>query len=71
MQAAAVGLAYDIIGIPIDPKGKYKHEVEHERRGSAMCVAKIFEGKMAQADIVLDTAQVSGRVVALRRPSES
>lgn len=24
-----------------------------------MCVAKIFEGKMAQADIVLDTAQVS------------
>ncbi|ORY88085.1 hypothetical protein BCR35DRAFT_277127 [Leucosporidium creatinivorum] len=57
MEAAAVGLQYDIIGIPINPKGKYKNEAEHERRGSAMCVAKIFEGRMAQADIVLDTAQ--------------
>lgn len=67
MEAAAVGLQYTIIGIPINPKGKYKHEVEHERRGSAMCVAKIFEGKMAQADIVLDTAQVSRESFSFER----
>ncbi|GAA5968853.1 hypothetical protein JCM11641_000757 [Rhodosporidiobolus odoratus] len=56
MQAAAVAITYDIIAHPFPAPGEHKHDV-HEIRGSAVGVHKIFEGKMAQTDLVVDTAE--------------
>lgn len=50
MHAAAVGLVYDITGRPKAPAGR--HDVE-ERRASSICVMKIYEGKIAQTDMVV------------------
>ncbi|GAA6062200.1 hypothetical protein JCM10212_006481 [Sporobolomyces blumeae] len=57
MQAAAVGLTYDIIATPHHhhEKGEHRRDVE-EKRSQVMAVVKIFEGRLAQTDIVLDTA---------------
>lgn len=53
LEQAAVGLSYDVIATPLTD-GKHKHEIE-EKRTSAMCVAKIYQSKLAQMDIVIDT----------------
>ncbi|GJN88980.1 hypothetical protein Rhopal_001951-T1 [Rhodotorula paludigena] len=55
MHAAAVGLVYDITGRPKAPSGH--HDVE-ERRASSICVMKIYEGKIAQTDMVVDTKEL-------------
>ncbi|KAL8283822.1 hypothetical protein RQP46_005254 [Phenoliferia psychrophenolica] len=52
MDQAAVALIYDIVVIPIDSD---KHDDE-ERRVNCVHVAKIFDGKLAQSDVVADTA---------------
>ncbi|GAA6001075.1 uncharacterized protein JCM10292_006362 [Rhodotorula paludigena] len=54
MHAAAVGLVYDITGRPKAAVGH--HDVE-ERRASSICVMKIYEGKIAQTDMVVDTKE--------------
>ncbi|GAA5885831.1 hypothetical protein JCM6882_007577 [Rhodosporidiobolus microsporus] len=56
MHAAAVGLQYDIVATPFPAPGQSKHDV-HELRGSAMGVHKIYEGRLAQTDLVVDTAE--------------
>ena len=53
MEQAAVGLSYDIIATP-HHHGRGKHEIE-EKRTSAMCIAKIFQSRIAQMDVVIDT----------------
>ncbi|GAA5849783.1 hypothetical protein JCM8547_000562 [Rhodosporidiobolus lusitaniae] len=56
MEAAAVALTYDIICRPHPSPGESKHDV-HELRGSAVGVHKIYEGRLAQTDLVVDTAE--------------
>ncbi|BGP15738.1 hypothetical protein JCM10213_007967 [Rhodosporidiobolus nylandii] len=56
MHAAAVAITYDIIALPFPSPGQGKHEV-HEKRGSAVGVHKIYEGRLAQTDLVVDTAE--------------
>ncbi|KAI5478028.1 hypothetical protein MNV49_005491 [Pseudohyphozyma bogoriensis] len=51
MRAAAVGVTYDILGTPINAP---KHDAE-EKRMPAMAVVKVYDGKIAQTDLVLDT----------------
>ncbi|KAK4696715.1 hypothetical protein P7C70_g8327, partial [Phenoliferia sp. Uapishka_3] len=51
LERAAVALVYDIIAVPITA---HKHEAE-ERRVNCIGVVKIFDGKLAQSDIVVDT----------------
>jgi hypothetical protein len=52
MDAAAVALVYDILVTPHPAPGQSKHEV-HELKGSAIAIHKIFEGKLAQSDLVV------------------
>ncbi|KAM0748061.1 hypothetical protein T439DRAFT_328047 [Meredithblackwellia eburnea MCA 4105] len=52
MERSAVALTYDIVAVPISA---HKHDAE-ERRVSCVGVVKIFDGKLAQSDIVVDTA---------------
>jgi hypothetical protein len=52
MEAAAVALVYDLVATPFPPPGQSKHDV-HELRGSAINICKIFEGKIAQNDLVV------------------
>ncbi|GAA5956495.1 hypothetical protein JCM3765_003463 [Sporobolomyces pararoseus] len=56
LQVAAVGLTYDIIAVPHHHhhKGEHRRDVE-ERRSQVMAIVKIYEGRLAQTDIVLDT----------------
>ncbi|GAA5836367.1 hypothetical protein JCM3766R1_003500 [Sporobolomyces carnicolor] len=56
MDVAAVGLTYDIIAVPHHHhhKGEHRRDVE-ERRTQVMAIIKIYEGRLAQTDIVLDT----------------
>lgn len=68
----AVGVAYDIIALPIKSthasgsttKSKEKKEKDgngahHEEvRGSAMEIVKIYQGRIAQGDLVLDTKEL-------------
>ncbi|GAA5837880.1 hypothetical protein JCM5353_006452 [Sporobolomyces roseus] len=56
MQAAAVGLTYDVIATPLHHhhKGEHRRDIE-EKRSQVMAIVKIFEGRLAQTDIVLDT----------------
>lgn len=51
---AAVGLTYDIIAVPHHHhhKGEHRRDVE-ERRTQVMAIIKIYEGRLAQTDIVL------------------
>ncbi|GAA5882688.1 hypothetical protein JCM16303_006544 [Sporobolomyces ruberrimus] len=56
LQVAAVGLTYEIIAVPHHHHSKGEHRADvHERRAQVMAIVKIFEGKLAQTDIVLDT----------------
>ncbi|GAA6019958.1 hypothetical protein JCM11491_006720 [Sporobolomyces phaffii] len=56
LQVAAVGLVYDIVAVPHHnhQHGEHRRDVE-ERRSQVMAIVKIFEGRLAQTDIVLDT----------------
>ncbi|GAA5830871.1 hypothetical protein JCM11251_001104 [Rhodosporidiobolus azoricus] len=56
IHAAAVGIQYDIIAQPFPSAGQSKHDV-HELRGAAMGVHKIYEGRLAQTDLVVDTSE--------------
>ncbi|GAA6024244.1 hypothetical protein JCM10207_006970 [Rhodosporidiobolus poonsookiae] len=56
MHAAAVAITYDIIAVPHPAPGQSKHDV-HEKRGSAVGVHKIYEGRLAQTDLVVDTVE--------------
>ena len=63
----AVGVTYDIIATPIklihpsvdstkqEKKGKDSNAHSEEVRGSAMEIVKIYQGRIAQGDLVLDT----------------
>lgn len=54
LQVAAVGLTYEIIAVPHHHHSKGEHRADvHERRAQVMAIVKIFEGKLAQTDIVL------------------
>lgn len=62
MRQAAVALSYDIFVIPKPTSGRAhhkSHEIE-EHKTSAAVVAKIFEGKLAQEDVVIDTQPFHG-----------
>lgn len=54
LKVAAVGLTYDIIAVPHHHhhKGEHRRDVE-ERRSQVMAIIKIYEGRLAQTDIVL------------------
>lgn len=54
MHAAAIGLLYDITARPhYDPAiHSSKHEIE-EKKCASMCVMKIYEGRIAQSDLVV------------------
>ncbi|GAA5904562.1 uncharacterized protein JCM6883_003828 [Sporobolomyces salmoneus] len=56
LQVAAVGLTYDIIAVPRHQhqKGEHRRDVE-ERRSQVMAIVKIYEGRLAQTDLCLDT----------------
>ncbi|GAA6027737.1 hypothetical protein JCM8097_008008 [Rhodosporidiobolus ruineniae] len=58
MHAAAVAIVYEILAKPHPAPGESKHDV-HELRGSAIGVHKIYEGRLAQTDLVVDTAEFS------------
>lgn len=61
----AVGITYDIIATPLHSsvdsmkkekkKGKDSNSHSEEVRGSAMEIVKIYQGRIAQGDLVLDT----------------
>lgn len=51
MEQAAVALTFDIIAMP---HHAHSHEAE-ERRTTMMAVLKVYQGKLAQWDAVLDT----------------
>ncbi|KAM0787381.1 hypothetical protein ACM66B_003466 [Microbotryomycetes sp. NB124-2] len=53
MKQAAVAVTYEIIAERFDDPHP-KHE-RIERRTQAYCISKIFEGKIAQTDICIDT----------------
>ena len=57
MQAAAVGLTFDVIATPA---GGRKHEVE-DKRTTAMSIVKIVDGRIAQSDVVVDTFPLHGK----------
>jgi len=53
MHAAAVALVYDVIAKEAHPsgaKGKHDHD---EIRASSIAVVKVYEGKIAQTDLVM------------------
>lgn len=52
MDAAAVALVYDILATPHPVPGQSKHDV-HPLRVSAIGIHKVFEGKLAQTDLVV------------------
>ncbi|GAA5924814.1 hypothetical protein JCM3775_005477 [Rhodotorula graminis] len=57
MHAAAVALVYDVVAKEAHPpgsKGKHDHEEIH---CSAIAVCKVYEGKIAQTDLVIDTKE--------------
>ncbi|GAA5941734.1 uncharacterized protein JCM15063_002656 [Sporobolomyces koalae] len=56
MQVAAIGITYDVFIVPHHhhEKGEHRRDIE-ERKSHVMAVVKIFEGRLAQSDIVLDT----------------
>ncbi|GAA5964113.1 hypothetical protein JCM21900_004511 [Sporobolomyces salmonicolor] len=56
LDAAAVGLTYDVIATPHHDhsRGEHRRDVE-EKRTQVMGIVKIFEGRLAQTDVVLDT----------------
>ncbi|GAA5895100.1 hypothetical protein JCM8208_000113 [Rhodotorula glutinis] len=57
MHAAAVALVYDVVAKEAHPsgsKGKHDHEEIH---CSSIAVIKVFEGKIAQTDLVVDTKE--------------
>lgn len=56
MQAAAIGLHYDIIVTPLHGHSSKHADEPEEKRTSVMSVTKIYKGKIAQTDIVVDTA---------------
>jgi hypothetical protein len=51
LHQAAVGVMYDIIGTPLHG---HRSEVE-DKRTSGMSIVKIYEGRIAQSDVVIDT----------------
>lgn len=62
MRRAAVALSYDMFCIPKPKAGRSHHKAHEieEHKTSAVCVAKIADGKLAQEDIVLDTLPFKG-----------
>ncbi|GAA5837966.1 hypothetical protein JCM9279_004087 [Rhodotorula babjevae] len=57
MHAAAVALVYDVVAKEAHPsgsKGKHDHDEIH---ASSIAVVKVYEGKIAQTDLVIDTKE--------------
>ena len=62
MRRAAVAVSYDMLVIPKPKAGRTHHKAHEieEHRTSAVCVAKIADGKLAQEDLVIDTQPFKG-----------
>ncbi|TNY21943.1 Serine/arginine repetitive matrix protein 2 [Rhodotorula diobovata] len=56
MHAAAVALVYDITAKEAHPASGSKHDHE-EKHCSSIAVMKVYEGKIAQTDLVVDTKE--------------
>ncbi|BGO99360.1 Serine/arginine repetitive matrix protein 2 [Rhodotorula toruloides ATCC 204091] len=58
MHAAAIGLVYDITARPHYDSTVHsnKHETE-DKKCASVCVMKIYEGRIAQSDLVVDTKE--------------
>ncbi|KDE04317.1 hypothetical protein MVLG_05271 [Microbotryum lychnidis-dioicae p1A1 Lamole] len=72
MKRAAVAIVYEIIVQVKHPITPHKHHSHiDEVRTSAMGVVKIFEGRLAQSDLVIDTAPLQKAATSENQPDLS
>ncbi|BGP39619.1 hypothetical protein JCM10449v2_003570 [Rhodotorula kratochvilovae] len=57
MEAAAAALVYDIVAKEARRPGMSKQVAEEEKRCSSICVMKVYQGRIAQTDLVVDTKE--------------